>query len=262
MLTNFIIHLFQSINNQNTSLTFSRYFLHTCFASHSATTWSMHSLLMPKTTLLLLYSKFSSVPNSYNQHYTAYTGSYSLPTTLNKPMLLELLHSHLSLSPLYMDTIDAPRQSTGTTLISKHMFDSLTNRSNTAPCHLTLNATLEIHPDLEHCQISFYSLMYFLYWYCSFIFNSPNTDIFVSRLHLFRFPNIFRIQYLLKILGHLFLTLTPSRDIGLFISFTIAPFACSPILTRVTSFHNIFWFSSKSFATPPLPASQPFFLQS
>ena len=56
----------------------------------------------------------------------------SLPTTLNKLIPLELLHSHLSPFILHRGTIQAPRQSIGTTPISKLKFYSLTSNSNTA----------------------------------------------------------------------------------------------------------------------------------
>ena len=56
----------------------------------------------------------------------------SLPTTLNKLMSLELLHSYLSPCPLYRGTIQAPRQFVGITPILKLKFNSLTSHSNTA----------------------------------------------------------------------------------------------------------------------------------
>ena len=67
-----------------------------------------------------------------------------------------MLHSHLSPFPLYRGTIQAPRQSIGTTPISKLKFNSLTSHSNTAVP--PLNIQPEIHTALELYKISFHSL--------------------------------------------------------------------------------------------------------
>ena len=119
-----IIGLFQIYKRPEYIFPIARYISHTCL---TANTWSMHPLpclnphcyspiahSVPALTLLI-----STLPNG-------------LPTTLNKLIPLELLHSHLSPAPLYRGTIHAPRQSICTTPISKLQFISLTSRSNTA----------------------------------------------------------------------------------------------------------------------------------
>ena len=110
---------------------------------------SHHSLTLPRSRIRLCYWSvrgtpaltllISTLPNSY-------------PTTLNKLIPLELLHSHSSPFPLYRGTIQAPRQSIGTTPIQNL---SLTVKLSipTLPYHLSLNIKQEIHPALEPYQI-------------------------------------------------------------------------------------------------------------
>ena len=103
MSINCIIPLFQIQKCLKYIFPFVRCFSHTCF---TANTWSMHTLPCLKP---LCYSNIShSVPSLT---LSISTLTYSLLTTLNKLIPLELLHSYLSLFLLYRSNIHAPRQS-------------------------------------------------------------------------------------------------------------------------------------------------------
>ena len=71
------------------------------------------SLTSPTVVVHTLTLLISTLPNSS-------------PTILNKLIHLELLHSHLCPFPLDRGTTQAPRQSIGTTPISRLKFNSLT----------------------------------------------------------------------------------------------------------------------------------------
>ena len=120
----------------------------------------------------------------------------NLPTTLNKLIPLELLHSHSSPFPFYRGTIHAPRQSKGTTPKSKFTFNSLTSHSNTSIPPFFKSSNPGALPDLISFTASLISTSDIALPFKSF---KPQYLPIANYIDIC-LPDICRIQYLLKIL--------------------------------------------------------------